>query len=180
VSPVRAVAVASSAGDEVVVSGDERSLLGAVDELIAALPPGILVTWNGAAFDLPFVATRAERCGLDLGLVLRGDRSLDTRSPLPGHGGAYRARWHGHDHLDAYRVYRNDLPRLLPVSCSLKSVARLVGLAVVEEDRSALHELSAERLARYVASDARLARALAECRWSTASRFLDRLVALAA
>jgi len=170
------VAVATPAGDEVLASDDEPALLAALDELIARLPPGVLVTWNGSAFDLPFLATRAAACELELGLVLAGGGSPAPLRSAPGLG-AYRASWHGHDHLDAYRVYRNDLPRLLPpVSCSLKSVARLVGLAVIEEDRTALHRLSAQRLADYVASDARLARALAECRWRTAVRFLDRLI----
>ncbi len=175
VAPVRAVAIAGGVDEVVLVDGDERALLVAVDEILSTLPPGTLVTWNGGAFDLPFLAARAAVVGLELGLRLAADERFRARSSLPGHRGGYRAGWHHHDHLDAYRVYRNDLPRLVPVSCSLKSVARLVGLDVVEEERTSLHLLPAERLARYVASDARLARALAVRRWTTAVGFRDRL-----
>ena len=67
------------------------------------------------------------------------------RGPLPGHSGAYRATWYGHGHLDAYRVYRGDVGRVLRISCSLKSIARLVGLAPVEVDRERIHELAPGR-----------------------------------
>ena len=54
------------------------------------LPPGIIASWNGALFDLPFLADRARACGVGLGLrpcrpprpVARGS-SPATR--LPGH-----------------------------------------------------------------------------------------------
>src|SRR3954470_8978838 len=88
---------------------DERALLEHLDRHLAALPPGVLVTWNGARFDLPYLATRADRLGVPLGLQLRLDPALaGQHDPLPGHEGAYRARWHHHDHLDAYRLYRAD------------------------------------------------------------------------
>jgi hypothetical protein len=83
------------------------------------------------------------------------------RGPLIGHEGAYRATWHGHGHLDAYRLYRADVGRVLRVSCGLKSIARMVGLDPVEVDRERIHELAPDDLAAYVASDARLARLLA-------------------
>jgi hypothetical protein len=61
------------------------------------------------------------------------------------------------------------------VSCSLKSIARLVGIDALEVDASAVHQLSPAQLARYVASDAVTARALALRRWATAVRCTDRL-----
>ena len=88
-----------------------------------------------------------------------------SHEPLRGHRGAYRARWYGHGHLDAYRVYRGDVGRVLGVSCSLKSIARVVGLRPVEVDRERIHDLTPAALAAYVVSDARLARLLAERRW---------------
>jgi DNA polymerase elongation subunit (family B) len=173
VSPVVAVALSGADGDDVFV-GSEPALLGALDRRLAALPPGIIVTWNGSAFDLPFLADRAGRCGVRLGLRLRLDPAIPMRrDPLPGHEGAYRAGWHGHAHLDAYRLYRSDVGRTLPVSCSLKAMARLVGLDCVEVERSRIHELSAEQLATYAASDAALARCLAERRWATARLAVD-------
>jgi uncharacterized protein YprB with RNaseH-like and TPR domain len=141
----------------------------------------VIATWNGAAFDLPFLADRAARNGVELGLATRLDPGITMRrAPLPGHRGAYRARWHDHDHIDAYRLYRGDVGPALRVSCSLKSIARLVGLAPIEVDRERIHDLSREALHAYASSDARLARVLTERRWATASRFADRLPAEAA
>ena len=94
--------------------------------------------------------------------------------PLPGHAAAYRARWFRHGHVDAYRLYRADVGPALRVSCSLKSIARLVGFTPIDVDRTRIHDLSHEILHAYAASDARLARVLTERRWPTAVRFVDR------
>src|SRR5256885_11520991 len=87
---------------------------------------------------------------------------------------AFGAGCNRHGHIDAYRLYRGDVGPALRVSCALKSIARLVGLAPLEVDRTRIHELSREALHAYAASDARLARVLTERRWSTAARFVDR------
>ena len=169
---VLAVAVVTAARD-IVFTGDEADVLRGVDEAVASLEPGVIATWNGSAFDLPYLADRAATCGVRLGMSLTADVTLATRSPLPGHAGSYRGRWFGHRHLDAYRLYRNDLKRTLDVSCSLKSVAQLTGIPFVDADASRVHELEEAELRRYVASDARVARQLALRRWSTAARFVD-------
>ncbi|MBI2710693.1 MAG: hypothetical protein HYX34_13530 [Actinobacteria bacterium] len=182
VAPVITVALAGDGWVEV-LSGRESTILLDLDACLRTLPAGVLATWNGAAFDLPFLADRAGRHGLELGLRLRHDPGLKVRRPLPGHAGAYRGAWYGHRHLDAYRVYRSDVGPALRVSCSLKSIARLVGLVPIEVDRAHIHDLSHEALHAYAASDARLARDLADRRWASASRFVDRvgdLVAAAA
>jgi DNA polymerase elongation subunit (family B) len=166
----------SSAGVDEVFAGPEPELLEALDARLAALDPGVLATWNGAAFDLPFLADRAACWGIGLGLHLRFDPGIALRyEPLPGHPGSYRAAWHHHAHVDAYRLYRGDVGPALRVSCSLKSIARLVGLAPVEVDRTRVHDLSQEALHAYASSDARLARVLTERRWATAARAVDRL-----
>src|SRR4029450_2561004 len=158
------VALSSPSADEV-FDGPEIDMLSAVDARLAALPPGVLATWNGAFFDLPFLADRAAHHGLALGLRLTLDPRIPSRrDPLPGHLGAYRACWHGHRHVDAYQLYRGDVGPALGISCSLKSIARLVGLTPVEVDRARIHDLAPDALAAYVASDARLARLLAERR----------------
>lgn len=173
VAAVVTVALSTADGDEV-LDGPERELFLALDKRLAALPPGILATWNGAVFDLPFLADRAARMRLVGGLRLRFDPHISSRRrPLRGHPGAYRGRWYQHRHLDGYRLYRGDLRRVLDVSCSLKSVARLVGLTPVEVDRARIHALPVDELAAYVASDARLARVLVERRWPGAARFAD-------
>ncbi len=165
VAAIVTVALAS-AGFEEVFTGPEDVLLAELDERLDDLEPGVIATWNGAAFDLPFIAERAARHDLPLGLHL--ERMLGPR-------GAYRARWYEHAHLDAFRVYRGDVGPALRISCSLKSIARFVGLSPIEVDRTRIHDLSNEALHAYAASDARLARILAERRWATASRSIDRV-----
>jgi uncharacterized protein YprB with RNaseH-like and TPR domain len=173
VSPVVTVAVSTPAGDEV-FSGPEADVLRATDAALAGLAPGVIATWNGAAFDLPFLLDRSVRLGLGLGLRVALDpRLASNHPPLPGHAGAYRGAWHGHAHLDAYRVYRADVGPALRVSCSLKSIARVVGLTPVEVDRERIHELPRTVLGAYVCSDARLARQLSERRRPGLERFVD-------
>jgi DNA polymerase elongation subunit (family B) len=175
VAPVVTVALASPGYEETFV-GPEHVMLAELDERLAQLEPGVIATWNGAAFDLPFIADRAARYDMRLGLRLQLDPTITMqRAPLPGHVGAYRAAWHRHDHVDAYRLYRGDVGPALRISCSLKSIARLVGLAPIEVDRERIHDLSNEALHAYAASDARLARILTERRWATASRCVDKL-----
>jgi DNA polymerase elongation subunit (family B) len=172
----RIVAIALSTGGDELFEGPEDELLEALDHRLAELPPGVIATWNGSAFDLPFIADRAARWRLRLGLHLVADPRMRHRhSPLPGHVHCYRASWFGHSHLDAYRLYRDDVGPALRISCSLKSIARLVGLAPVEVDRERIHDLSREALHAYAASDARLARVLAERRWATAARRVDQV-----
>lgn len=174
-SRVLAVALSHDGFDEV-FDGFEPELLAALDTRLGDLAPGVLATWNGAAFDLPFLADRARRRRVPLGLTLRHDPTIAMRhDPLPGHPGAYRAEWHGHGHVDAHRLYRADVGRTLRVSCSLKSIARLVGLAPVEVDRAGIHDLEREALHAYATSDAHLARVLTQRRWPTAARYVDRL-----
>ncbi len=171
------IAVSNPAFDEV-FSGPEDEILCALDERLASLRPGVLATWNGAAFDLPFLAQRAALHGIEWGLRLRHDPNIRlTHDPLPGHPGAYRAKWYTHGHVDAYRLYKADVGPALRVSCSLKAIARLVGLSPIEVDRSKIHELEREALHAYAASDAKLARVLTERRWSTAARYIDRISA---
>jgi hypothetical protein len=175
VASVVTVALSAPGLDEV-FSGRESTILFDVDQRLRGLPAGVLATWNGAAFDLPFLADRAAHHGLELGLRLQFDPTLAMRrAPLPGHRGAYRGAWYEHGHIDAYRLYRGDVGPSLRVSCSLKSIARLVGLSPIEVDRGRIHDLSNEALHAYASSDARLARVLTERRWASASRFIDRL-----
>ena len=170
VAPVLAVAV-SGADGEVVFTGRERSVLAGADRYLRRLPAGVVATWNGSRFDLPFLAERAARYRLRLGLRLWPHPVPEPPVP-PAPVAAYLARWHRHVHLDAYRLYRrlggDDGP-----SCALKAVARRAGLEPVEKERAQVHELSPVRLRRYVASDARMARLLAERRWREAAPFLD-------
>lgn len=167
VSPIVAVAVATPDGDRV-FQGAEDLVLHRTDELMSELDPGIVVTWNGSGFDLPFLAERARRLGVTLGLDLWDDGPERTEP------GVVRGQWYAHDHLDGYRLYRADVGRSLGFPCGLKPLSRLVGLAPVEVDRSCIHLLDDAALEAYVASDARLARELVLRRWPVAERATDR------
>jgi len=168
-----AVAV-STPSRTLVLTGAERDMLVSLDRLLGRLAPGVVITWHGAGFDLPFLADRAARAGIRLGLALQLDEAIDVRRPLPGHGGAYRARWGAHTHLDAYQLFR-DVGRAVLLSCSLKSMARFFKLEPVEVDRARIHDLADDDLSAYVASDADLTRQLAALRWHAAGPFIDAL-----
>lgn len=168
VASVVTVALSSRSFDRVFL-GDEPALLRALDEHLADLPPGVIATWNGAAFDLPFIADRARILGVDLGLHLCLDPRITLqRVPLPGHAGAYRASWHHHAHLDAYRLYGG------PPSTTgrIGAVGRVLGIGGTGRGG---HDLTNEALHAHAPSDARLARVLAERRWPAAQRLIDRV-----
>ena len=172
---VVAVAVAGDSWHRV-LEGSEEQLLCELDAALYELDAGVIVTWNGARFDLPFLADRARACGVHWGLVLTpDDQRTSHRDPLPGHVGGYRAAWHDHQHLDAYQVYRADVGASLGLPCGLKQLSRFVGLHPVEVDRTKIHALSRHELAEYVASDAILTRELALRRWSTAHLAIDQV-----
>jgi hypothetical protein len=177
VGRVLAVAVAVDGAPTAVLSGaDEAHLLGELDGLLRALPAGVVVTWNGGRFDLPYLAARAAGLGVPLGLQLEVDRHRPPRpGQLPGTAPGYRARWYDHAHLDVYRAYRADVGPALRVPCTLKTVAALAGLAPVEVDTTRVHLLDQATLARYVGSDARCALELARRRWPTVANAVDRL-----
>ena len=174
------VAVAVSGSDlEIVLDGPEAQLIVELDALVAQLQPGVVVTWNGGRFDLPFIAHRAAHHGIGLGLDLTEapGRSLRHRAEEEvDHQRSYLATWYDHGHLDGYRLFRSDAGRALGLSCGLKNLARLVGLVPIEVDRSNIHLLSEQELAEYVASDARMARQLVERRAPTALRAVDRVL----
>jgi DNA polymerase elongation subunit (family B) len=176
VGRVLCVGLSGPGGELVLAHSDEADLLRDLDRWLADLEPGVVTTWNGGAFDLPYLATRASLLGVSVGLHLELDPAVILRQgPLPGHDGAYRATWHAHTHLDAYRVFRSDVGRTFGLSCSLKSVAGLVGLAPIDEDPATVHELPPDVLHAYVASDARCTRELVLRRWATAAGAIDRV-----
>ena len=71
------VAVSLATEDDVVTfTGPEPTLLRSLDRHLRRLPAGVLVTWNGSGFDLPFLADRARACRVRLGLSLTADATL--------------------------------------------------------------------------------------------------------
>lgn len=172
VARVLTVALSGRSFDEVFV-GEEAELLQTLDTRLASLAPGVIATWNGATFDLPFIADRARLLGVGIGLHLCLDRRLTLDRPtLPGHGGAYRGAWGHHAHLDTFRLYG---PAPGASRGSLRSIGRLLGLGAHGGPADRTHDLANEALHAHAASDARLARVLAERRWGHAVRLVDRL-----
>ena len=175
VAAVVTVALAGP-GYEEVFTGPEAELLVDLDERLAELEPGVSPPGTAPPSTCRSCPTEPRCTACRSGCACSTTASITMRrAPLPGHRGAYRASWYDHGHLDAYRLYRGDVGPALRISCSLKSIARFVGLVPVEVDRTRIHDLSNEALHAYAASDARLARILTERRWGTASRFIDRV-----
>lgn len=157
-SSVVAVALAFDDGRSMVFDGDdEAAILSRVDDVLRSRR-GLLLTWNGAGFDLPFIAVRSRILGLadtpSFGLVTSSDPSLPVKyAPPPGLGDPVRARWHATAHVDIAHLYR-PVAEAHGLSWSLKPVARHHGFEPVEVDRTAIHDLSPEELEAYVVSDA--------------------------
>lgn len=179
-TPVVTVALSGHRFDELFV-GPEAEILASVDARLAQLEPGVIATWNGSTFDLPFIADRARLVGVQLGLRLCSDARLTLRrSLLPGHPAAYRAGWHHHCHLDTFRLYgQADASSHWG---SLRVIGRVLGLspAGARVSTATSQPLSAEARHAHAPSDARLARVLAERRWSAAHKMLDRVDAVEA
>ena len=172
--PPGSACVSGAAGPPVVehvLTGAEAQIIADTDRILAGLPAGYLVTWNGSTFDLPFVRHRARELGLRIGLETVDDPARRFRDE-PGRP-AVRGRWYDLVHLDGFVLYRADVGVNLHLSCGLKPLAKLVGMTPVELDQSQLHLESDEDIAAYVASDARTAVALVLRRWPSAQRVAD-------
>ena len=83
VAPVLTVALASP-GFEETFTGPEHVIFSELDDRLTHLEPGVIATWNGAAFDLPFIADRAAHYDMQLGLRLQLDPDLPMHhAPAP-------------------------------------------------------------------------------------------------
>lgn len=164
--PIRAIGL-SARGFEKLYTGDERQMLRALDQQLHELAPGVIATWNGSVFDLPYLHRRSRVHGIDLDLVLVADpNALHGRGALPG-GTAHRAVWGRHRHLDTYLVYGDTSP--------VTSLSSLLGRARRRGVIANSADLVNEALHAHAVSDARLARVLAERRGIAALRSLDRV-----
>ena len=158
----------STANDDIVFDDDdEKDLLENLSAHLLRMPPGLITTWNGAFFDVPFLWERARVNNVLPFLGLTPDPGLVPKyEPLPGHDGGYQAVFHSpdmmvpHQHLDVSGMYRKFADEA-GVSWSLKPVCAAKGIAMVELDRERLHDYSREERLAYVCSDTRGTRALA-------------------
>lgn len=129
----------------------------------------MIATWNGAGFDVPFLAHRFRQLGVETGMVSAPtDLVRPKYQALPGSGGCHEMHWRGagvhpHSHFDvAYASV--ELASAAGVKHSLKPVARAAGIEMVEVDRSRIDLLTPAEQDAYVASDAVGTRELA-LRW---------------
>ena len=159
--------IALSSNEKIhILRGNEIDLLASLDQILRILPSGIISTWNGSVFDLPFILDRAMILGVKIGLVITHDPDiLPKYKPLPGHLGGYKAFWERdepqpHQHFDVAYALR-DSAYNLNIEWSLKKFSAFFGLNPVEVERSAIHKLTPDEQDLYVASDAKVTRELA-------------------
>ena len=139
---------------------DEKLILEQADAFVQRqLVNTLLVTWNGEEFDLPFIKERCDRLRVSTTL-----RMTPTHERGKYGGTLFRGAWADSTHVDVAPMFQS-LALSLHVRWSLKPVAKKVlGIQPVEVDRSgeAIAGLDEDELSRYVVSDARITRLLAE------------------
>ncbi len=160
-----AIGLSTEAGEEL-YEGDEAELLTLVDRRLEMLRDGILTTWGGSTLALPLLAGRMTALDLELRLRIFPDERRNPRNgataPVSGVNSPMWGAWHNHPHLDLARVYDDDQRRWNPLRSRRNTP---------ESHFPATNELAA----RDPRKDARLARNLAERRWSKAKRLIDRM-----
>lgn len=134
--------------------GSEVAVLTALDQFLRDAPEGVVVTWNGANFDLPYLATRYERCGYGSALrIAPTDDRPPKYEPLPSRNPlGYIAAWGQHRHIDVAFAYA-EFAAAHDVKWSLKPVALAAGIDMVTVDASAVDSLSPAELRDYNVSD---------------------------
>lgn len=154
-----AVTIAVATATEELVFSDiagERDLICTFDEWLRQLDDGVVASWGGARFDVPFLWTRAAICGVRLDWSLIPDGPVVKYTPITGHDGQYVVKFHDRlGHRDIEIEYR-DAAEAGNVRWGLKPVAQLFGMDPIEVDTANLHLLSAAEVIAYNASDARV------------------------
>jgi len=163
-SSVTTVAIYSPAVSFVIEDTNEKRLITALAERLAALPAGVICTWNGAVFDGPFLAGRSMRLGMGSWFDLREDASIAPKYE-PQHGFAPKglhpifpaadtfndgSNWH--DHLDVAYLWK-EWAQVTGTKWALKPVARANGIPVIEVDRAHMDALSVAERMSYNLSD---------------------------
>jgi hypothetical protein len=161
VAGVIAVSIAEPSGPLAVLAGPEKMVLASTLAVLAALEPGIVATWNGAGFDIPFIQERCAKLGLVTGWDVRAT-DLPGKYPAVGdRAGRYSAALGAHAHADIAWPWK-DHCAASGVTWSLKPLAHSLGIDAVEADREHASDLSRAELFAYVASDAHVTALLAE------------------
>ena len=155
---VTSAAVWSGTSGEYFADEAEQKLLKNLNEWFMDFPDrsATIVTWNGANFDLPFVALRAICNGVPLGLSLRDCAARPFKYRLcPGYDAGQVGSWGGLDHVDLMYSYK-EYALEHDVKYSLKPVGRSLGFNPIEVDASQMELLSPEEQRAYNLSDSSL------------------------
>jgi DNA polymerase elongation subunit (family B) len=175
VSTVVSVGLWAPSVQTVIEGVDEVTLLHRLVEVLDDLPESVVVGWNSSVFDFPFLATRAEICGVDLDLEMVADPAIVPKYCFtPPHTGGYRVRIGRHRHADiayAYQAYAEQAS----VTWSLKPVCTALDIEMVKVDASQIHLLSREELIAYNLSDVRGTYLLAERLGDEFTEYIDSL-----
>jgi len=150
-------------GVAIVEEDEELALLDKMHDAFAALPCGIVVTWNGAVFDGPFVYSRVREWTPDADWpLLMEDSSIKPKyEPQPGfrqigyHPFFPAADGLLHRHSDIAYGYWRSWADARGCRHSLKPVAKANGIDVIEVDREHMESLSTEERKAYCLSDVR-------------------------
>lgn len=170
------ISVSTEDGDAVFSDDDELALISGAERFLASLQPGLVATWNGAFFDLPFLADRISRqAGPESIQAPRSTMHLigvpglaPKYAFLPGHSVGYSASWRAagrsvhdrHQHLDIANAYREQAYRE-DFRWGLKPTAEANGIEMITVDRTRMHDLTPAERSAYAASDTRGTRLLA-------------------
>lgn len=162
-STIVAASLAYSDSDKVDVldGSSEVEILQGIERVLSTRT-GLLISWNGAGFDLPFLSARYRITGTATSLRVAVDTNIPAKyAPPPGLGLPVRSSWNHLAHVDIAYLYAG-VAREGNVKWSLKSVAKHLGYSPVEVDRERVHALSTEEIREYVASDAHVTMKLAK------------------
>lgn len=157
-SPITAIAVADHTGSAV-FTGAEPDILADFRVWADTLPSGLLVSWNGSAFDIPYLITRYQINTLPHHWRARTHPGLACKyGPTPGWDGAVLATWNTttttHAHFDISGWYK-PVAEAAGITWGLKPVAEhILEATPVTVDRTAMHTLTDQQLRDYGASDA--------------------------
>lgn len=186
-SRITEIAVSTETDDVVFADYDEADLIRNFDRFLLSLEPGLLVTWNGHFFDLPFIVSRwngvdgsdvpfvsyedslAGRTGYELGMhPIARPGLIPKYDYLPGYTTALGCTWRSrspwqrdvHSHLDISDAYRSFAAEQ-GIKHRLKPVCIASGIPMIEVDRENMHLLTPAERAAYACSDTRGTRELA-------------------
>lgn len=167
IGAVTSIGIDCGDGEGIYLDGDEEGMLLDLQRHLRRMPVGLIATWNGSVFDLPFLDYRYRAHGLTPPFELHLNAAITPKyEPLPGYQGGYTAVLDcnvpsmNHAHLDVAYALRSRLESA-GIGWRLKEAAHAAGIDMVTVDRTAIHTLSPSQQREYNLSDSRGTRELA-------------------